>query len=491
MIKSLPERGVIYMCIQSIRCGLPLCSQSQDEQTECSRNFRITCVVLGVMLLFAGITVLSGAFGNLGIIPFGNLGIIPGWACVAAGIVLLGVGLCMRCIKESKDGTTDNVDQKFSSPNLSNLPYTPPKSDFLPYTPPKVDNSTLTGSSHTQPSAPLSAPTQGVQPFIIKQSAQSLPKLSQLHESLLACVGHLNQFQILLNQRGILTQNIYEGVQLHNYLSTGCSELAHPLEGSPNLELLTKWKALIDTIDKAESDLCSAFYSRYKSDYKPPQLVPGSFEYKPIEVKYDAGGLKYNNNTFSYEFEAPSVKTKSPKVKYKAPKIKEAQGEKFSSQELTCLTSISKSLNLLRYCLAEGYYSCNLRDEAFDQMKKHNVNEVKEPFFFKLAKDYYQEGNRINTVKMLKGIYHFSNEKENFFYRLAEDYYKEGDRENAVKMIKETYHDTERKEKFFYRLAENYCQEGNKEMAAKMLKEISHNTKKKEAFMHSHSLFVF
>jgi len=352
-----------------------------------------------------------------------------------------------------------------------------------------------------------------------------VPKLTQLQEGLLTSVGHLNQIQILLGQRGISTQNVYDGNQLHNYLTTSFTNLRHPVEGSPSVELLTQWANLIDAVKKAERSLCSAFYSGYQSNYKPPQFIPGEYKYEPSTVKYDSGGLKYNSDTYSYEYKSPSFKTELFKVKYKAPKFKEAEGEKFTEQELTCLTNISKSLNLLHYWLAEGFYSCNLRNEAYEQIKQNNVHKIKEPFFFKLAKDYYQEGDRLNTVKMLKGIYHYSKNKEDFFYRLAVDYYQEGDKDNAIKMIKKTYHDTDRKEKFFnrlaedyyregdrekaikmikeiyhdsktkesffFRLAKDYCQEGNEEMAAKMLKEIYHDTKKKEAFMKENNLFVF
>lgn len=77
------------MNIKSIRCGLPCCVPD-EEQTTCSRNLRITSVVLGIIVLLIGVGMLSSV---------SPLGAPIGWTCASLGILAIAMGSCLRCFK--------------------------------------------------------------------------------------------------------------------------------------------------------------------------------------------------------------------------------------------------------------------------------------------------------------------------------------------------------------------------------------------------------
>jgi hypothetical protein len=71
------------------------------EQNDCSCNCWITTVALGVILLIAGIVLISGAFGNFN---------IPGYICVAIGLAALAIGSCIRCCAKNKSELNNHVN---------------------------------------------------------------------------------------------------------------------------------------------------------------------------------------------------------------------------------------------------------------------------------------------------------------------------------------------------------------------------------------------
>lgn len=77
------------MYLQSITCGLPCCVPDK-EQTTCSRNLRITSIVLGIIVVLIGVGMLSSV---------SPLGAPIGWTCASLGILAIAMGSCLRCFK--------------------------------------------------------------------------------------------------------------------------------------------------------------------------------------------------------------------------------------------------------------------------------------------------------------------------------------------------------------------------------------------------------
>jgi tetratricopeptide (TPR) repeat protein len=434
------------MGISSIQCTWPFCGKPK-EQTNFSRNFRITAVALGVILLIAAALILSGALSCHPAI---------GYVCGLIGLIALAVGGCVRCVKENQNvtGGEQSNQQTHAAVNVSHVQDRPvnshnpaqfsntsqpqplfqfpfplhnqgqPQRPPLPPTPPQILNVVEVNNAQF-----ITLPLESM---IVAQPVIEMPQLTQLQNDLVSCVTHLNKFQNFLNKSGVSTQTLYDGNQFHNYLGAGLLNLPHPLLlGSAQSNFLIKWKELIESIEKAKEDLISAW-------------------------------LK---------------------------KIKETNGAKVSdldpdSELLFLGNNLSKSLSLLRYCLAEGFYVCNLKNEAFEQIKKVGYKDLQEIFCFKLARDCYLAGERSNVVKVLNTIHGHPQEKENFFYKLAVDYYQAGDRENAINMIQKLHYDHEKRENFFYKLAVDDLQAGDRENAINMMNYLYHDHEKKENFFY-------
>lgn len=191
------------------------CTANFKDQTTLSRASRIVTFAIGVILVITGILFLSGAFGNSNF--------ILGGACMAAGVIIATLGSCIRCMHA-----------------------------------PKALHTEPTPSNGGGLSASIATPViaNNVQPV------QAEPILSQLHNLLFACVGHLNQIQILLNQKGIPTDQVYNGTQLQNYLTRVLKRMPNPFEGPPQIDQLMAWKALVDIVEKAKYDLLTPHFPK-------------------------------------------------------------------------------------------------------------------------------------------------------------------------------------------------------------------------------------
>jgi hypothetical protein len=80
--------------IGQLRCASPCCIHTKEEQTPCSLIIKIAAVALGGIALLVGILALCGIPGLNGL---GNVG---GAVLIPSGILILLVGLCLRCVKD-------------------------------------------------------------------------------------------------------------------------------------------------------------------------------------------------------------------------------------------------------------------------------------------------------------------------------------------------------------------------------------------------------
>lgn len=114
------------MCIHfhSIRCGLPFCGGTEEEQTSCSLYVRIAAIALSGIMLLAGILVLSGIPGLQALGTSGSAALTTiGGLFLFAGLCYLFAGLCLRSVKETEVRYTRKIAEDktaFIDPRVRN-----------------------------------------------------------------------------------------------------------------------------------------------------------------------------------------------------------------------------------------------------------------------------------------------------------------------------------------------------------------------------------
>ena len=112
------------MSIQPIRCGLPFCNSSLEEERSSSITGRVLMVALGTLALIAGILSLYEVPG------FVSLGTTGAWTLIATGECLALIAISLKCVK------TEGVQRSFTEGSfldrVDSLPNRIPSEEIIP-----------------------------------------------------------------------------------------------------------------------------------------------------------------------------------------------------------------------------------------------------------------------------------------------------------------------------------------------------------------------
>ncbi|MEZ5315615.1 MAG: hypothetical protein R3E91_05360 [Chlamydiales bacterium] len=105
--------------VHQITCHFPCCQNSQSAQTNLSIGLRVTAVAIGTILAIGGSLILSNVPG------IGSFGHPVGWAAISTSVVLVPIGICIKCVKNKVLENQSIVDNQPIVVTKKQIEYTP------------------------------------------------------------------------------------------------------------------------------------------------------------------------------------------------------------------------------------------------------------------------------------------------------------------------------------------------------------------------------